>query len=477
MWELIRANKRKSIILMAIMGSLLIALGYAIGYAYAGEIGALIGLAAAVGIWIIQSLIAYFAGSKILLATSRASLIQKDMHPQLYNIVEEMKIAANLPYMPKIYIIPEQTPNAFASGTNPKNSTIAVTAGLLAKLNRDELQGVIAHEMSHILNRDILFMTYAATMLGTIVLISEVYVRTFFFTGSSSRRRYSKPSGSNIYMIIIPLLLAILSPIIAQLLYFAISRKREYLADACAVRLTRYPVGLASALEKISHGARSGGDLDDNKITRPLYISDPKQESSALSSLGSTHPPIHNRIAILQKLSGSVGFSSYQRAYSKINSKKCDFMPASALKEKDLKVRQASARPEKSVDQKTQARQVGDMIMAANSFAFIQCQCGMKIKLPPSYDKPQVRCPRCKTIHSVPTAEMAGILAGLNAAKGKNEPSQAARKPKIYTYKRRASGGWESFKCKCDNLIQLSPAFKGDHINCSSCGTRVNIKN
>ncbi len=476
MWELIRANKRKSMMLMAIMAALLIALGYAVGYAYAGSIGGFIGLIIAFGIWVVQSLVAYFAGTKILLATSHARLIEKEAHPQLYNIVEEMKIAANLPHMPKIYIIPEQAPNAFASGTTPKNYAIAVTAGLLGKLNRDELQGVIAHEMSHILNRDVLFMTYAATMLGTIVLISDIYVRTFFYAGASSRRRYSKSSGSNVYSILIPLVLAIISPIIAQILYFAISRKREYLADACAVRLTRYPAGLASALEKISRGARSGADLDNNKIVRPLYISDPKQTGSALSSLGSTHPPIQNRIAILQRLSGSVGFSSYQRAYSKVNSTKCNFIPASALKEKEFKVRQASAESEKPLDSKTQTRQIGDMILAANSFAFIQCQCGMKLKLPPNYNKPQVQCPRCKTVHSVPVAEMSAMLAGLNAAKGKGNPSQTAATQKKYTYKRRSSGSWESFKCKCGNLIQLSPAFKGNHISCNSCGIRIDIK-
>lgn len=491
MWELIRANKRKSIILMIVMGAVLLTLGYFVGASYAGIVvrktgvphdtvsAGKVGVAIAFGIWLIQSIIAYFAGGKIVLATSGAREITHDSHPQLFNIVEEMKIAANLPTMPKIFIIPDQTPNAFATGTKPQNCAIAVTAGLLGKLNRDELQGVIAHEMSHILNRDVLFMTYAATVMGTIVLISEIYLRSLWFSGGSSRRHSGKSSGggqAQMVMMVIAIALAILSPILAQMLYFAISRKREYLADACAVRLTRYPQGLASALSKISGGA---GDMQkESKILRPLYISDPKQGAAALSSLGSTHPPIADRIKILRKISGSAGFESYNRAYSKISGKKCGFMPESAKTEKDFAIRQASVEAEKPLDNKGQARNVGDMIMAANSFAFLQCKCGMKMKLPPGYDKSKVTCPRCKTIHAVPMAEFAGVMAGMNAAipditANKKTPAQP---PKKLTYHRKSKGSWESFKCRCGHLQQVSPVFKASHLTCKACKSRIEIK-
>ena len=189
-----------------------------------------------------------------MLSVSNAKEVTPEVHQQLFNIVEEMKIASNLPKMPKIFIINDAAPNAFATGTKPENSAITVTAGLLAKLNRDELQGVIAHEMSHIANRDILVMTFAGIMLGCIVLISEVFLKGLWFSGGSSARYRSKSSSgggqAQLVMMIAAIILAILAPIAAQLLYFAISRRREYLADANGARLTRYPEGLASGSGK-----------------------------------------------------------------------------------------------------------------------------------------------------------------------------------------------------------------------------------
>ncbi len=178
MWELIQANKRKSIILFLCMGICLLLLGYVIGSSIYPKEGGVFGLFIAVGIWFIMSLVSYFAGDSIILAMSGAKEVTHDIHPQLFNIVEEMKIAANLPFMPKVYIIDEPAPNAFATGTKPEKIAIAVTAGLLSRLNRDELQGVIAHEMSHIANRDVLFVTFAGVLLGSIVFISEVFLRS-----------------------------------------------------------------------------------------------------------------------------------------------------------------------------------------------------------------------------------------------------------------------------------------------------------
>ncbi|MFC1683713.1 M48 family metallopeptidase, partial [Candidatus Zixiibacteriota bacterium] len=273
MWELIRKNKRKSIILFICMGCFLILLGYLVGYVFFPPEGGIAGVLIALFLWILLSVVGYFSGDSILLGVSHAREVSHDVHPQLYNIVEEMKIASNLPAMPKVYIIDEPAPNAFATGVKPEKSAIVVTAGLLSRLNRDELQGVIAHEMSHIVNRDVLFVTFAGIMLGSIVLISQVFLRSMWFTGGSSKRYRSgkKTAGggqAQLIMVAVAIAFAILAPILTRLLYFAISRKREYLADASAARLTRYPEGLASALEKISSSKRLLPSA--NKVTAPM---------------------------------------------------------------------------------------------------------------------------------------------------------------------------------------------------------------
>jgi heat shock protein HtpX len=254
MWELIEENKRRSWIIFMSMGIFLIVLGYFIGAVWFPPEGGMFGILIALCIWVILSLISYSSGDSILLLTSRAREISHDVHPQLFNIVEEMRIASSLPAMPKIYIIDEPAPNAFATGRSPQRSAIAVTAGLLSRLNRDELQGVIAHEMAHIMNRDVLYVTFAGVMLGSIVMLSELFLRSLWYSSTSSRRyRVSSSKGGGqvqAVIFIVAIVLAILAPIIARLFYFALSRRREYLADASAVRLTRFPQGLASALER-----------------------------------------------------------------------------------------------------------------------------------------------------------------------------------------------------------------------------------
>ena len=306
MWELIRANQRKSFWLFIGMGILLLLLGYAIGSSFIPEGGGSFGVLVALGIWIVLSIISIAFGSNILLAISGAKEVTSEVHPQLFNVVEEMKIAAGLPNIPKIYIINEEAPNAFATGVKPENSAIAVTAGLLSKLNRDELQGVVAHETAHIFNRDIRFMTLAGIMLGAIVLISEIYFRGMWISGGGRRysSKSSKSSGQGqVIIMIAAIALAILAPILARLLYLAISRKREYLADATAVRFTRYPEGLAQALEKISSDQNSLKSV--SMATSHLFISNPiknKRLSSKLSALFSTHPPIDERIKILRQM-------------------------------------------------------------------------------------------------------------------------------------------------------------------------------
>jgi len=402
MWELIQANRRKSLVLFISLGLTLLLLGYFFGSAYYPDGGGFIGIFFALIIWGILSLISYFSGSKILLAVSGAKEITKEVHPQLFNVVEEMKISAGLPAMPKIYIINEIAPNAFATGIKPENSAVAVTAGLLARLNRDELQGVIAHEVSHIVNRDVMFMTFAGIMLGSIVLISEVFLRSLWFGGGRYSSKSSKSSGQGqMIIMIVAIVFAILAPILAQLLYFAISRKREYLADASAVRYTRYPEGLASALEKISDNTIELKTA--NKVTAPMYIVNPlKPQGQKLSDLTSTHPPISERIRILRIISGGANYVDYETAFDKIKRGKEHLIPASGLNDqtkiglKDVAVTSAVL----GLDKQTK-RDTGDIMMKVNNYSFINCECGLKIKIPPDFNKKEFSCPRCGRKHSL----------------------------------------------------------------------------
>jgi heat shock protein HtpX len=239
--------------------------------------------------------VSYYAGGRIVLAASRAQEVTHDEAPQLFNVVEEMAIAGGLP-MPKVYIIKDSAPNAFATGRDPEHASVAVTSGLLEKLNRDELQGVIAHEMSHVGNFDIRYAMLVGILVGTTVLISDFFLRSLWFGGG---RRREGGGQAQIIMIIVAVVLAILAPIFARLLQLSISRQREYLADASAVRLTRNPKGLADALQKIS------GDREvleaANRATAHLYIVNPvKGFEKRAKGLFSTHPPIQERIQILR---------------------------------------------------------------------------------------------------------------------------------------------------------------------------------
>lgn len=404
MWELIQSNKRKSLILFFGMGALLILIGYVFGSFYSPESGGAAGIFFAVILWMILSSVSYFAGSKILLAVSGAKEVTKDVHPQLYNVVEEMKIAAGVPYFPKIYIVEDPAPNAFATGVKPDNSAIAVTSGLLSTLNRYELQGVVAHEMSHIINRDILLMTFAGMMLGAISLMSEVFFKGLYLGGGSRYRSRSSSKSSGQGQVIIMLLavvLAIIGPILAQLFYFAISRKREYLADASAARLTRYPEGLANALEKIANSSYKLKSA--NKITAPMYIVNPlKREGMKLADLTSTHPPISERIKILRALQQGVSYKDYQKIFEMIHGKKERIIPDSALKESTpvapLVGVSDSAKIFNPVDAK---RDANDAVMKLNDYKFINCSCGVRIKIPPDYNKPTVVCPRCGRRHNI----------------------------------------------------------------------------
>ena len=294
----IAVNKRNSVLLIAGFLAFVAVFGYIIGYAWIGDpTRAIFGLVLAFFVGTISGLATYYGGDRMVLATSHAREITHDDAPVLFNVVEEMAIAGGLP-MPKVYIIEDSAPNAFATGRDPEHASVAVTSGLLEKLDRDELQGVIAHEMSHVGNFDIRYAMLVGILVGTTVLISDFFLRGLWFGGG---RRREEGGQAQLIMIIIAVVLAILAPFFARLLQLSISRQREYLADATAVKLTRNPKALADALQKIS-GDREVLEVA-NRATAHLYIVNPiKKFEKRAKGLFSTHPPIEERIQILRSM-------------------------------------------------------------------------------------------------------------------------------------------------------------------------------
>ena len=240
MYEQIASNKRKTFVLLFVSFLLLVAVGYVIGYIYGTP---WVGLAIAVGIALLLQIGAYFSGDKIVLASARARAVTAEDEPRLHNIVEGLAIAAGVP-KPAVYVVPEQSPNAFATGRDPEHSSVAVTQGLLDTMNRVELEGVLGHEMSHVVDRDILYGTIVATVIGAVVLLSEFFLRSWWWGGFGGRRSdRGNGNGGVVELIVfaIGFALLILAPLLGQLIRLAVSRNREYLADAQGAMLTRYP--------------------------------------------------------------------------------------------------------------------------------------------------------------------------------------------------------------------------------------------
>ncbi len=393
MWEQIRSNRIRSVVLVAGLAGLLLVLGYFLGLYFLDD--AVTGMIIALVVWGFMYLLAYFQGESILLAVSGARKIDRDDHPRLYNIVEEMKIASGLEKMPDVYIIDDPAPNAFATGRSPARASVAVTSGLLQRLNRDELQGVVGHELAHIKNRDVMLMSVAGIILGTIVILAWYATRVLFFSGmAGGGRRSSKSSGGGQLIILaVGIVLMILAPIAAQLLYFAISRKREYLADSSSALYTRYPEGLASALEKI---AASPVQLQKvNQATAPMYTVNPfREKGKAASDLTSTHPPISERVRILRAMGGASA-AEYEKAYRDIRGKG-GIMPASALAGASghMALRAASEQPG-TLDNIERTRDTTDALLRMGNYRTIDCNCGARLKVPPSFKEPAVKCPRC----------------------------------------------------------------------------------
>ena len=311
------ANRRNSFLLALVVIAFLavfgFVIGFSIGYGSGNEVAFGIGaLAIAVGIGSLSALFSYYGGDQLVLASSHAKEVTAEEAPQLYNVVNEMAIAAGVP-MPKVYIIDDPSPNAFATGRDPQHSSVAVTTGLLSKLNREELQGVLGHEMSHVRNYDIRFTLFVGVMVGSIALLAGFFLRYTFWFGGGRRgndREGSGGGGLGVILLVVGLVMAVVSYFFGALVQMAVSRQREYLADASSVELTRNPHGLESALAKISSDPEPLHSA--NGATQHLYIVNPLKKAGGGSSLFSTHPPIADRINRLRQLTGEAPMDSAQ---------------------------------------------------------------------------------------------------------------------------------------------------------------------
>ncbi|MCC6660831.1 MAG: M48 family metallopeptidase [Phycisphaerales bacterium] len=316
--DLIRRNRRDSAVLMVVMVGLAVAVGGIVAsavVAWSGAadfrtlvpsivLGCVVGLVAAIlgAVW------SWYGGAGAMLSIVGAREVSRDQDPQLLNVVEELSLAAGLP-MPKVYLIPETALNAFATGRDPAHGVVAITTGLRERLDRDELQGVLAHEMAHVRHLDIRFAMLMATMAGLIVFACDAFLRMAFYSGrrGSSRRSGGDKGGgaAMIIVIVVALLLAIIAPLVARIIQMAYSRQREYLADAGAVELTRNPEGLASALQKLAGDDEPLVDTANRGMAH-MFIVNPlrtmRRSHQQRSSIFSSHPPIQDRIARLLAL-------------------------------------------------------------------------------------------------------------------------------------------------------------------------------
>ena len=303
----IAANRRNSFFLVLTVVLLLAALGFAIGYGTTGEPAAGIGWLGIFGIVaIIASLASYYTGDRVVLGASKARPVTAAEQPQLINVVTELALAAGIP-MPAVYLIDDTAPNAFATGRDPRHASIAITTGLLEKLDREELQGVVGHELSHVRNFDIRYSLLVGVLVGMVALVADFFLRFTFWGGFGGGRRSSSDrdggGGLQVVIFVIAIVLAILAPIFARMVQMAVSRQREYLADASSVELTRNPQGLERALATIAEDKEV---LEvANRATQHLYFTNPiKKFESRSKGLFSTHPPIVDRINRLRALSG-----------------------------------------------------------------------------------------------------------------------------------------------------------------------------
>jgi len=478
MWEAARANRRRSALLFALMALVLVTLGTCVGMAWIDSylavegpdraasvlVGGLWGAGVALVVWLFSVLIARFAGDRLILHSAGGRLIAKEDHPRLWNTVEEMKIASGLTRMPRVYIVEDSSPNAFAVGRTVDSASVAVTSGLLRLLNRDELQGVVAHEIGHIQNEDVRFMTAAATLVGAVELVARMFIHLGPLAGGG--RRSSRGRGGSGPLMAIAVVVALISPLLVRLLYYACSRSREYLADASAARYTRYPEGLASALEKMSVHYEGAVAASASSTLGPLYIVNPHEV--ALSGMASTHPPTDRRIRVLRAMGGGAGYVDYAAALATVESDRSGIgaLEAAARSGERVAVRAANSEADTAQSGIKRAQEVADLVDRMAGYIPFVCVCGLSIRVPPDFSHDDFCCPRCNRKSEVPHAE-AETEALPTVAKGAQ--ADALR------YERR-SPEWDAFKCRCGQVIQLGPEYPLDYTVCVNCNTRIEIR-
>ncbi|MGA2604474.1 MAG: M48 family metallopeptidase [Verrucomicrobiia bacterium] len=471
MWEVIAANRRRSALLITVMAVILVLIGYSAGALIGGPDAGGFGVFVALGIMTVMLLVYFTSAESVLMHGTCARELKREDSPQLFNVVDEMRLASGLEFMPRIYLIDDPAPNAFAVGRKPETSAICVTTGLLYRLNRDELQGVIGHEVGHLKNRDVQFMTLAAVMLGTIVILS-VIVRQYFWFGGRVRSRSSSRDGGGqlqIVILVVGLLFAILGPIMAQLLYFACSRKREYLADASSAQFTRYPEGLASALEKISQAHESLSSA--NQANAPMFIVNPLTAATGeADSVFSSHPPTTDRIRVLRAMTGA-SFADYEAAYRRTKS-------GSLIGSQTLKsATQQTIRAPSNEGPIQTRRETHAVTRRYHGYMRLHCNCGLDISVPEGYEQDTIRCFRCGSVLTIPAAAPASPVP----PKAVIPPVIPGIAPPVLSagsalqFHRTNRNSWESFRCACGRTIQLSPSFDAPHITCTACGRAIAI--
>ncbi len=445
MWEQIRSNRRRSVFLIAALVVLPLLVGWCLGWMVAPE-GDKVGLGLAALLLIVMLPIGWFGGKSLVLSSAGARPITHDDAPRLFNVVQEMTLAAGLPKPPRVYLLDCDAPNAFAMGA-PDDGVVAVTTGLLMRLSRDELQGVIAHEVAHIVNEDAEYMTLAATLVGITVTLSEL-VRTRAEFSSGRRRAPRLEHRRDAALVALAALVVVLAPFMARMLYLACSRRREYLADACAARYTRYPAGLASALEKIA--AQAGEMQGVGQDVAALCTVNPLRDEGA--SFFSTHPATAERVRILRAMAGGAGLADYERAFRSVAGGGV-IGPRSLREATETPIRAASAEPDPPEIER--ARETVDILHRADGALFVDCPCGVRIKKPTGAAGMTIECPRCGRANRLPLAR----------------PPEDGHAP-AFVFQ---PGRWQSFQCSCGGVVQLSPSFAGTQVPCPRCGAITEV--
>jgi len=459
MWEQVRANQIKSVLLIVCTLPALMAVGYVGGSVAAPLLATLtanavnfvliwfrwrpagfiplatyvpLGGWAGIGVagfaWLLMIGLTYRQCDRMLLNLAGARLIMKADHPQFYNVAHEMAIAAQLPRVPSLYVMDDLAMNAFTVGRSPEQAAIAVTAGVLGRLDRDELQGVVAHEVAHIVNRDAQFLS----LIGALVAASLTFTNTRNVRGIARRYRRMPPAARRREWLLrwSSTLLALFGPVYLIFMHLAVTRRREYLADAWAAVYTRYPEGLASAFEVMSSDPRT---MRRGAIAlTPSYILNPFRKEGGLlapANLTGSHPRTQERVRILRGIAGAVSYTGYQQSWRRVSGGRRR-LPASALAA-DIRVRIRAPHAEAAGGRhdveaaRRRMREAGDLLRKVNEFTFLNCACGLRVKLPPEYPRPAIPCPRCGRMLEAPAARLAALAAAGAAVAQETMPTQA----------------------------------------------------